>query len=156
MYKFLRFFTLVAIFCFAGNAFADQKVGYVEVERILKEAPQIAEIGKKLESEFSSRTAELTKLQKQIKDQESSGTAKEQDLNNLKYEFDRKQRELNEDVNNRKNEELASFQDKVNKVVTSIADSEGYDLVLYNGIAYFSKRIDMTDKVLKALAKPAQ
>jgi outer membrane protein len=78
---------------------------------------------------------------------------KERDLNNVKIEFQRKQRELREDVNLRKNEELGSLQDRINKAVTSVAETEGFDLVVYSGVAYASKKIDITDKVLKSLGK---
>jgi len=152
--QFLRFVVVTSLVLFAANASADTKVGYVEVERVLKEAPQTAEASKKLEKEFSPRTAELARLQKQISDQENSGTAKEQELANLKLEFERKKRELNEDVNIRKNEELSALQDRVNKAVTAISEAEGYDLVIYSGIAYGSKRADITDKVIKSLGKP--
>lgn len=144
---------------------AELKVGYVQVDKILQEAPQTAESGKKLEKEFSPRTQELDRLQKQIKDletaldkdsltiSESDRRNKERDVSNLKIEFQRKQRELREDVNLRKNEELGSLQDRINKAVTSVSEAEGYDLVVYGGVAYASKKVDITDKVLKALGK---
>jgi outer membrane protein len=144
---------------------ADLKIGYVQVDKILQEAPQTAESGKKLEKEFSPRTQELERMQKQIRDLESAldknsltlseteRRNKERDISNLKIEFQRKQRELREDVNLRKNEELGSLQDRINKAVTSVAEAEGYDLVVYSGVAYASKKIDITDKVLKSLGK---
>lgn len=144
---------------------AELKVGYVQVDKILQEAPQTTESGKKLEREFSPRTKELETLQRQIKDQESkldkdaltmSESARrdrERDVSNLKIEFQRKQRELREDINLRKNEELSVLQDRINKAVTSVAETEGYDLVVYSGVAFASKKIDITDKVLKSLGK---
>ena len=144
---------------------AEIKVGYVQVDKILQDAPQTAESGKKLEREFSPRTQELDRMQKQIKDlqtsldkesltlSESARRDKERDLSNLKIEFQRKQRELREDVNIRKNEELSLLQDRINKAVTTVSEAEGYDLVVYGGVAYASKKVDITDKVLKALGK---
>ncbi len=143
----------------------DVKMGYVNVEQILKEAPQTAESGKKLEREFSSRQQELEKMAKQIKDQESAldkdsltmsetdRRNKERDISNFKIEFQRKQRELREDANLRKNEELGAIQERINKAVTKVAEDEGYDLVIYGGVAYASKKADITDKVLKSLGK---
>src|SRR3546814_13030419 len=102
-------------------------------------------------------------MQKQIKDlqasldkdsltlSESAKRDKERDLSNLKIEFQRKQRELREDVNLRKNEELGSLQDRINKAVTAVAEAEGYDLVIYSGVAFASKKVDITDKVLTSL-----
>ena len=78
---------------------------------------------------------------------------KERDISNQKIEFQRKQRELREDVNLRKNEELGSLQDRINKAVTAVSEAEGYDLVVYGGVAYASKKVDITDKVLKSLGK---
>lgn len=144
---------------------ADLKIGYVQVDKILQEAPQTAESGKKLEKEFSPRSVELDRIQKQINDIEASlnkegvtmsdseRRAKERDVSSQKIEFQRKQRELREDINLRKNEELASLQDRINKAVQTVSETENYDLVVYGGVAYASKKIDITDKVLKLLGK---
>jgi len=144
---------------------AELKVGYVQVDKILQDAPQTAESGKKLEKEFSPRTQELDRMSKQIKDletaldkegltiSETERRNKERDVQNLKIEFQRKQRELREDINLRKNEELGTLQDRINKAVQSVSETEGYDLVVYSGVAYASKKIDITDKVLKLLGK---
>ncbi len=144
---------------------ADLKIGYVQVDKILQEAPQTAESSKKLEKEFAPRSQELERMQKQIKDietaldkdaltmSETDRKNKERDASNLKIDFQRKQRELREDINLRKNEELAALQDRINKAVTSVSEAEGYDLVVYGGVAYANKKIDITDKVLKSLGK---
>ena len=158
---------LIASLAFAADTAvaAEVKIGFVNVEQILKDAPQTAESGKKLEREFSGRQQELERMAKQIKDHEASldkdsltmsetdRRNKERDLSNIKIEFQRKQRELREDVNLRKNEELSSLQDRINKAVTAVAEAEGYDLVVYSGVAYASKKADITDKVLKSLGK---
>lgn len=149
----------------SGAYAAETKLGFVNVEQILKEAPQTAESGKKLEKEFSGRQQELERMAKQIKDTEASldkdsltlsetdRRNKERDLSNTKIEFQRKQREMREDVNLRKNEELSALQDRINKAVTAVSEAEGYDLVVYSGVAYSSKKVDITDKVLKSLGK---
>lgn len=144
---------------------ADLKVGYVQVDKILQEAPQTAESGKKLEREFSPRSQELDRMAKQIKEletvldkdgltiSEADRRSKERDVQNIKIEFQRKQRELREDINLRKNEELGGLQDRINKAVQTVSEAEGYDLVVYSGVAFASKKIDITDKVLKLLGK---
>lgn len=144
---------------------AELKVGYVQVDKILQEAPQTAESGKKLEREFSPRSQELDRMAKQIKDleavldkdgitiTEAERRNKERDVQNIKVEFQRKQRELREDINLRKNEELGSLQDRINKAVQTVAKAENYDLVMYSGVAYAADKIDITDKVLKLLGK---
>ena len=151
MNKLSRFVLLLSGMMIALGAAAEPKVGYVEVSKVLATAPQATEIAKKLQKEFSPRTAELTRLQKQIAD----STTREHEQSALRLEFERKQRELNEDINLRKNEELGGLQSRINKAVTAVAEAEGYDLVLYSGLAYGSRRIDLTDKVLKALDKVA-
>ncbi|HEY8355349.1 MAG TPA: OmpH family outer membrane protein [Methylophilaceae bacterium] len=166
MNKFLKSMLMAALLAYGAQAgAAELKIGYVQVDKILQEAPQTAETGKKLEKEFSPRTAELDRLQKQIRDlenqldkdaltiSETERKNKEREISNLKIDFQRKQRELREDINLRKNEELSTLQDRINKAVTSVAESEGYDLIVYSGVAFASKKIDITDKVLKALGK---
>jgi outer membrane protein len=162
----LKKLVLASFLTFAISAHsAELKVGYVQVDKILQEAPQTAESGKKLEREFSPRSQELDRMAKQIKDLETAldkdgltiteadRRSKERDIQNIKTEFQRKQRELREDINLRKNEELGSLQDRINKAVQSVAKAENYDLVMYSGVAYAADKIDITDKVLKLLGK---
>ena len=166
MSKLFSHLLITGLFAFTVNTnAAELKIGYVQVDKILQEAPQTSESGKKLEKEFSPRTQELERLQKQIKDIETSFDKdaltmsdadrknKEREAANLKIEFQRKQRELREDVNLRKNEELGSLQERINKAVTAVSEVEGYDLVVYGGVAYANKKIDITEKVLKSLGK---
>lgn len=162
---FVWFYLLFGLLLSANSMAADLKIGYVQVDKLLQEAPQTAESGKKLEKEFSPRSQELDRLQKQIRELEAAldkdrltttdaeRRNRERDASNLKLEFQRKQRELREDINLRKNEELAVLQDRINKAVTTVAESESFDLVVYGGVAYASKKIDITDKVLKLLGK---
>ena len=156
---------LVTTNLIANVGAAELKIGYVQVDKILQDAPQTAESGKKLEREFSPRSLDLDKMQKQIRDietaldkegvtiSETERRNKERDASNLKIEFQRKQRELREDINLRKNEELSSLQDRINKAVQTVSETDGYDLVVYGGVAYASRKIDITDKVLKLLGK---
>ena len=161
-YKFLAFATL---FLASLSVYAELKVGFVQVDKILQEAPQTIESNKKLEKEFSSRTDKLKADVKALKERESSfskdaltmkdserGT-KEKSLSQLRVDVQRIERELREDINIRRNEELGGLQEQINKAVTAVSKAEGYDLVLYNGVAYASEKIDITDKILKSLGK---
>jgi len=154
--KFLRYALVASFVLFAANVAANPKVGYVKVEKILRESSQAAESAKKLQTEFSQRTEEIAQLKKQIGEMENSNTANGQKLARLRLEFERKQRELNEDINIRKNEELAVLQDRINKAVTLVSVTEGYDLVFYKNLVYANKRVDITDKVLKLLDNPTR
>ena len=161
-YKFLAFATL---FLASLSVYAELKVGFVQVDKILQEAPQTIESNKKLEKEFSSRTDKLKADVKALKERESSfskealtmkdserGT-KEKTLSQLRVDVQRMERELREDINIRRNEELGGLQDQINKAVTAVSKAENYDLVVYSGVAYASKEIDITDKILKSLGK---
>ena len=161
-YKFLAFATF---FLASLSVYADLKVGFVQVDKILQEAPQTIESNKKLEKEFSSRTDKLKADVKSLKERESSFSkdaltmkeserdTKEKSISQLRVDVQRKERELREDINIRRNEELGGLQEQINKAVTSVAKAEGFDLVLYSGVAYASEKIDITDKILKSLGK---
>lgn len=138
------------------------KVGFVSIERILREAGPAKKALQKLEKEFQARDAEVQKLGKQAKDlqsvlekeavtmSESDRRNKEAELGRLNRDLQRMQREFREDLNTRKNEELSQVIERANKVVQQIAEAEKYDLILQEAV-YRSPRIDITDKVLKAL-----
>lgn len=156
---------LLCVMMFASQLNAEAlKIGYVQVDKILKKAPQTAETGKKLEKEFSPRSLELDKMKKEIGEIETSlekealtltsseRRTKQRALSSLRIEFQRKQRELREDINIRKNEELALLQDRINNAVKTVSEAEGYDLVMYGGVAYASDKIDLTEKVLELLS----
>ncbi len=141
----------------------DLKVGWINIERIFREAGPAQKATKKLEKEFDKRQADIQKVGKQLSDMQSEldkegmsmndadRAAKERALANLNREYQRMQREFREDLNMRRNEEFASIQERANQVIREIAESEKYDLILTDAI-YAGPRIDITDKVLKALA----
>ncbi len=153
MHTLFRYVLLICLASATANAVAGNKIGYVDIERLLKESPQTAESNRKLEKEFGSRTAELERLQKQIRDAENSVSSKEADLATQRLELERKQRELGEDINIRKSEEIAALQEHINKAIVKVSEAGDYDMVLYSGLAYTNKRIDLTDEVLKQLGK---
>jgi outer membrane protein len=144
---------------------AEFKIGFVDHERVLREAAPAVKAQKKIEQEFSKRDQELQQLSKQLKEAQdtleksSAGLTdadrknKEREFADLNREFQRKQREFREDLNQRRNEELASVLERENRAINQIADAEKFDLVLQEAV-YRSPRIDITDKVIKALADP--
>ncbi|MFO1283352.1 MAG: OmpH family outer membrane protein [Burkholderiales bacterium] len=143
---------------------ADYKIGFVNTERLFREAAPAKRAQQKLEREFATRDAEVQKLTKQVRDLQASldkdGATmaeaerrnKERDLANLSRDLQRAQREFREDLNLRRNEELSALQERANKVIQQIAESEKFDLILQDPVVYASQRIDITDKVIKALA----
>lgn len=142
---------------------AEVKIGFVNIERLLRDSVPAARASKKLEKEFSTRELDIQKQLKQFKDlqallvkenvtmSEADRRNKERDLANLNRDLQRAQREAREDYNNRQNEERVVFQERVNKVIHDMAEREKFDVILFDAI-YVSPRIDVTDKVLRLLA----
>jgi outer membrane protein len=140
----------------------DAKIGFVSTERIFREATPAKAAQVKLEQEFSRREKELSDMAARIKGlsekldkdnavlSESERGRRAREVGELDKDFQRKQREFREDLNQRRNEELATVLERTNKVIKQIAEAEKYDIVFQEGV-YVSPRIDMTDKVLKAL-----
>jgi outer membrane protein len=153
---------LLACIVTAAGA-ADIKIGFVDVERIRRESAPAERAGKTLEKEFAPRAQELQRREAQIKSlqgqlekdavtmSESDRRSKEQELSRMSVDFQRMQREYREDLNMRRNQELASLFERADRVIKQIADAEKYDLILQEAV-YRSPRIDITDRVLKALS----
>mgnify|MGYP000951287496 CR=1 FL=1 len=148
------------------SAFADSKVGAINIERVMRDSEPAKRAMKKLEKEFEKRGQDLEKLRQQaqkIQEEiekngptmaEAQRKTKERELADASRDFQRKQRELNEDLNVRRNEELQAVVDRTNKAIRAVAEKEGYDLVLQEA-AYINPHVDITDKVIKLLADPA-
>jgi outer membrane protein len=142
---------------------ADLKIGFIDADRINRESVPAERATKKLEKEFAPREQELRKLEQQIKTlqgqlekdsltmSESDRRSRESELGRQTREYQRLQREFREDLNLRRNEELAALFERANKVIRAIAEAEKFDLILQEAV-YRSPRIDITEKVLKALS----
>jgi outer membrane protein len=148
----------------AGVQAQELKIGFVNSDRVLREATLAKAAQSRLEAEFSKRQKEgedaaaklkaaADKLDKDAPTiSESERNRRQKDLVDQDRELQRKRREFQEDLNQRKNEELASVVERANKVVKQIYDSEKFDLILQGDVVIFaSARIDITDKVIKAL-----
>ncbi|HUL57465.1 MAG TPA: OmpH family outer membrane protein [Usitatibacter sp.] len=139
------------------------KIGFVNTERVFREAAPAKRAQQKLEKEFAARNAELSKMEKQGRDMqaelerdnvtmtEAQRRDKERQLADVSRNFQRMQREIREDLNLRRNEELAAVQERATRVINQIAEQEKFDLILQEAV-FASGRIDITDKVIKALA----
>lgn len=153
-----------ALACATGIAQAQEaRIAAVNSDRILRESSAAKAAQVKLEAEFAKRDKDLQDMASRLKslsDQldknaasmsSTDRAAKQGQLSNLDTEFQRKQREFREDLNQRRNEELAAVLDRANKVIKQIAEQQHYDLIVQEAV-YVSPRIDITDQVLKALA----
>jgi outer membrane protein len=139
------------------------KIGFVNTERVFREAAPAKRAQQKLEREFAARNTELAKLEKQGRDlqgelerenvtmSDAVRREKERQLADASRNFQRLQRELREDLNQRRNEALAGVQESATRVINQIAEQERFDLILQEAV-FASGKIDITDKVIKALA----
>ncbi len=142
------------------------KIGFVRIDRILKEAGPAKAAQAKLEKEFQGRVGEIQKMDKQARDMqtqlekdsvtmsESDRRTREGELSRVSRELQRLQRQYREELTARQNEEFAQVMDRANKVVQQLAEQEKFDLILQEAV-FISPRIDITDKVLKVLSTDA-
>ena len=138
------------------------KFGFVNTERILRDAVPAQRAQKKIEAEFQKRDQELAKIAGELKKMQddldknavtmsdAQRRGKEREFGDLNREFQRKQREFREDLNQRRNEELAQVVELANRVIRQIAEQEKFDIIFQDAV-FASPRIDITDKVIKAL-----
>lgn len=150
-----------------GAAAQDFKAGFVNTDRIFREANAAKAAQGKLEQEFAKREKDLVGLRNTLKTaseafereaptmSESQRVSKQRQLVEQDREFQRKTREFQEDLGNRKNEELARVLDHANKVVQQVAEAESYDVILQEAV-YVNPKHDITDKVIKALNASAK
>jgi outer membrane protein len=150
-----------------GATAQELKIGYVNSERVLREAAPAKAAQVRLEAEFSKREKELTDQGARVKAaadklekdgptlSESERGRRQRELVEQDRDLQRKRREFQEDLSQRRNEELAAVVERANRVIKQIFDQEKYDLILQE-VIFAGPRVDITDKVIKALnAAPA-
>ncbi|AHN73937.2 MULTISPECIES: OmpH family outer membrane protein [Pandoraea] len=140
----------------------DARIAAVNSDRILRDSAPAKAAQAKLEAEFSKRDSDLQAMAQRLKAMsdkldkdnptlsDAERAKRQRDLAAADTEFQRKQREFREDLNQRRNEELAAVLDRANRVIKQIAEADKYDLIVQEAV-YVSPRIDITDKVLKTL-----
>jgi len=162
----MRHFLLAAALALAALPAGAQpstgKFGFVNTERILRDAVPAQRAQKKIEAEFQKRDQELARIADQLKRMQddldknavtmsdSQRRNREREFGDLNRDFQRKQREFREDLNQRRNEELAQVVEQANRVIRQIAEQEKFDIIFQDAV-FASPRIDITDKVIKAL-----
>ena len=162
----LLFATLALLMTASASAEAEARIGVISIERVMRDSDPAKKAMKKLEREFEKRGQDMEKARQQLQKMqeeieknaitmsEAERKAKEKEFADLSREYQRKQRELNEDVNSRRNEELQSVVERTNKAIKAMAEKEGFDLIVTEAV-YASPRIDITDRVIKALSESA-
>jgi outer membrane protein len=148
-------------------ALAEFKIGYVNGQRVVNESPQAEKARQRLKKDFDKRDQELQQVSKRLQTMqadieknsvtmsESDKRTKEREFNDLNRDFQRRQREFREDLSLRQNEETAAIFEYANKAIKKIAETEKFDLIVQEAV-YFSPRVDITEKVIKALAESAK
>lgn len=153
---------LAAVFFVSLSASAQTKVGFLNVERILRDSPTAQKAQVTLREEFVVRDQELVKTAAQLKVMQtrlennaltmsdSERQTRERELNEASMAFQRQQRTFNEDVNKRRDEELSGISDRMTRAVKQIAESEKFDII-FREVTWGRARLDITDKVIKAI-----
>jgi len=157
----------IAVLALPALAVAEGKIGFVNTERIMRESAPAQRAQKKIEGEFQKRDQELTRIAEQLKRMqedveknavtmsEAQRRVKERELGDLDRDFQRKRREFQEDLNQRRNEELAQVLEQANRAIRAIAEQEKFDIIFQDAV-YANPRIDLTERVIKTLeGKPA-
>lgn len=164
MNKFFRVISLSALLGFVGFAAQAQefRIGFINTDRIFKEANTAKQAQAKLEQEFSRREKELNDAGQTLKNaidkfereaptlSETQRATRQKQLGEQDRDFQRKRREFQEELNARKNEEFQQVLERANRVIKQVAEAEKYDLVIQEAV-YISPKHDITEKVIKAI-----
>ncbi|GMR18589.1 MAG: hypothetical protein BMS9Abin33_1011 [Gammaproteobacteria bacterium] len=167
MKKFNLTFVFVVLFSvfsgYSGSAFAELKIGFVDVVKLSESAPQIRSAQMKMDAEFGSREKEIIALQREIKAMEETlardgavmsdaeRSKKERAILGKRREGKRAQDEFRDDINIRRNEILRKVNTEIGKAIEAYAKRNNFDLILAQGVMYNSDKVDITQSVLKEL-----
>jgi outer membrane protein len=164
MKTFLRHAAAVILIGYAAITAQAQeiRIGFINTDRIFKEANTAKQAQAKLEQEFSKREKDLNDSGNALKTavekfereaptlSESQRVSRQKQLGEQDRDFQRKRREFQEELNARKNEEFQLVLERANRVIKQVAETEKYDLVLQEAV-YINPKHDITDKVLKVI-----
>ena len=155
----------LAMLAVSGTSFAQTKIGYFNLVKVIESAPQAEAALKQLEAEFAPREQEGRALSERIKKateereknalvwSEAERREKDSELRDMQRDLTRMSEEIREDYNIRRNEELGAIQQAVYKAVVDIANEEGYDLILHEGAIVAGPNVNITTKVLAKMGE---
>jgi outer membrane protein len=152
----VRISAAAVLLALAAAGYAQElRIGYVSGDRVLRDSAPAKAAQAKLEAEFAKREKDLAEVAARLKKDaptlsEAERSRRQRDLVEQDREFQRKRREFQEDLAQRKNEELGAVIERANKAIKQIFDAEKYDLILQDA-TFVSPKVDITDKVIKAL-----
>ncbi|NBP26283.1 MAG: OmpH family outer membrane protein [Betaproteobacteria bacterium] len=160
--------SLVAcLFPLSQGSAQEVRIGVVSIERILRDSAPAKLSQQKLEQEFAKREKQIQESANKFKEitnklerdaavmPESERQKRQREVGELERDLQRRQREFREDLNQRRNEEIAVVVERANRVIRQIAEAEKFDIIFQEAV-YASSRIDITDKVIRALNTPAR
>ncbi|MBU6304290.1 MAG: OmpH family outer membrane protein [Betaproteobacteria bacterium] len=151
----------------AQSAAQEVRIGVVSIERILRDSTPAKLSQQKLEQEFAKREKQIQESANKFKEisnklerdatvmPETERQKRQREIAELERDLQRRQREFREDLNQRRNEEIAGVVERANRVIRQIAEAEKFDIIFQEAV-YASSRIDITDKVIRALNTPAR
>jgi len=152
-----------AMLCSSTVMAAELKIGAVDPAKVLESAPQAEVARAKLEKEFSERDRELLELQQKHRSSEETlardgmmmspeqRASKERELRNLQRDIERNQEAFRDDLNIRRNEEFGKLQREIYEAIIQLAEQEGYDLILSEGVIFASGKVDLSDQLIEQL-----
>jgi outer membrane protein len=158
---------LCVVACSGVAQAQELKVGFVNTERILRDSAPAKASQQKLEQEFSKREKQIQDAANKLKEMstklerdatvmpESERVKRQREAAELERDVQRRQREFREDLNQRRNEELAAVVERANRAIRQVAEAEKFDIIFQEAV-YASTRIDITDKVIRALNAPTR
>ena len=172
MSTYLRSIPFLALslcgFMVSQQASAEIKIGYVDFQKLMTEAPQVKSAMQALQNEFGPRQRELLAMQNDLKARDEKLTKEgaimaeadrakaEKALRDQQREFSRKGGEFQDDLSTRKNEEIGKVQRYLLEEIRTYSSAQGFDLVLGEGVFYNKPQLDITAQVLEVLkSKPA-
>jgi len=165
LFKLLTVTLFALSLSFQSYAEGAPKIGAVQVLKVLEKSPQYAAAAKSIDKEFEPRGKVLIAEQKKIKvledrlgkDRAIMSEAEiiklEREILEKRRDYKRGQDEYREDLNFRRNEELAKIQKIIFEAIQKVAKENNYDVVLSEGVIYASSKVDMTELVIKSLQK---
>jgi outer membrane protein len=151
--------------CSNAIAASDLKIGYVSVEKLLTQAPQVEAVNTAMIERFGSKKDDLQKMENEIKSMQENYKRNElvmteDKLDELKNKliaklqtFKQMEAALNQEVSTMRSQQLAILQKSVRYIINEIAKKEKYDLVLSEGVVFAADRLDITDVVLERMKK---
>jgi outer membrane protein len=146
----------------------DVKIGVVNVNALMEQAPQAKVAMDALQEEFAPRQRSIVAKQQELEELsekvqrdlavmgETERRNSERELRDMQRDLQRMQNEFREDLNLRRNEELGNLQRSLLKEVQDYAEAEGFDLVVGDGVLYASSAVNITEGVLRAMEENFQ